>query len=588
MVPQPKEGYSYQKLRVIGHSLGSFFTANQGVIMGSTAVVSKKVHRESTQKPGEIGIFRERDAGRDYLRVGEINRIVHIDVLHRPAEINQVDVANRIRKIIPAYLRVVDRNEERSAEEQELACANLTRRIHLYTGMGHGTALDPDHKSVRGTDDRYINHVHILANLRSKYYSLVYCIVDEVERSIVYQGGDLRPVLRIVHYGESGNIPMEAATSFYLPPLVGNIPDAIKNQNLLHAIASLAMRMGSIDAVGDFFHALSPMKSLKLGNLQRTHENFQQVLAAMEENKLIKRSFWGYTLTDTGRELEEFLNRNQKELAAKIRKSIRQFRTSPAKFHSYRYSQLKSKEKVFANRRKVLSPNNPESWNGEIAVTETVIKAAKRSYLTRAVPVQIKPEDLQVYARKSYAPVDTCLVVDCSGSMMGERIKSVGYVAEYLLLTSREKLALITFQETSAEVVTSFTRSYDELHKGLARVKPNGMTPLAHGINKALDLFRKEHPRNPLLVLITDGIPNYPFWTTDAVGDALKAAGMIAREKIRFVCIGIDPDHKFLPRLAEAGNGNIYIVDDSDRNNMIDIISREKKQYQTRTKVSRQ
>jgi len=55
---------------------------------------------------------------------------------------------------------------------------------------------------------------------------------------------------------------------------------------------------------------------------------------------------------------------------------------------------------------------------------------------------------------------------------------------------------------------------------------------------------------------------------------------MIAEQKIRFVCIGIDPDYKFLPLLAEAGKGNIYIVDENDRNNMIDIITREKKQYQ--------
>jgi len=580
MGPQHKENHNYHKLRVVGHTLNNYFTTNQGVIMGSTAVVSKKVHLESPKRPGEMGIYRDRDAGRDYLRMDEINRIIHLDILHQPAEINQVDVANRIRRMIPSYLRVIDRSEDWSQEEQDLASTNLTRRIHLYTGMGYGTALDPDQKAVRGTDDRYINHVHVLANLRSKYYSLVYCLIDEIERSISFQGGELRPVLRIIHYGESGNIPMEASSSFYLPPLAGNIPDAVKNQNLLQAVASLAMRMGSIDAVGDFFHALSPMKSLKLGNLQRTHENFEQVLTAMEDSKLIKRSFWGYSLTDTGKELEDFLDRNQKELAAKIRKSIRQFRATPAKYHTLRCSQLKSKERVFANRRKVVTPNNPESWHGEIAISETVIKAAKRSFLTRTAPLQIKPEDIQVYAKKSYAPVDTCLLVDCSGSMMGERIKSVSYIAEYLLLTSREKVGLVTFQETSAEVMVPFTRSYDELHKGLAKVKPNGMTPLAHGINTALDMFKKERPRNPLLVLITDGIPNYPYWTTDAMKDALKAAEMIAREKLRFVCIGIDPDHKFLPLLAEAGHGNIYIVNDSDRNNMIDIITSEKKQYQ--------
>lgn len=156
-------------------------------------------------------------------------------------------------------------------------------------------------------------------------------------------------------------------------------------------------------------------------------------------------------------------------------------------------------------------------------------------------------------------------------------------MAEYLLLNSREKVSLVTFQETSAKVVVPFTRSYDELHAGLATVNPSGMTPLAHGITVTLDMFKKKRPRNPLLILITDGIPNYPLWTTDPVSYSLQAAARIAREKIRFVCIGIDPNHKFLPSLAEAGKGNIYIVDESDRNNMIDIISKERQQYQCGT-----
>jgi magnesium chelatase subunit D len=93
-------------------------------------------------------------------------------------------------------------------------------------------------------------------------------------------------------------------------------------------------------------------------------------------------------------------------------------------------------------------------------------------------------------------------------------------------------------------------------------------------------MFKRERPRNPLLILITDGIPNYPLWTTNPIEDALKAASMIAEQKIRLVCIGIDPNHKFLPMLAEAGKGNIYIVDENDRNNLIDIINTEKKQFQ--------
>jgi len=580
LTPQQREPYSYKKLRVISQNLGSYFNLNQGVIFGNTAVVSQKVHEESDRLPGEINVFRDRDAGRNYLRLEESHQVVHVDVLHKPAEINQMDVANRVRRIIPDFLSVIDRNNDWSVEEQDFAAASLARRINLYTAMGFGTALNPDQKAIKGTDDRYTGHVHILAKLRPRYYSLVYCIIDEVERSIQYQGSELRPVIKIVHHGKLQNIPTGSESSLYLPPITNNLPDTLKNQNLFQVVVSLAIRMGSIDAVSDFFQALSPIKSFKLGNLYRTQENLDDILSDLAAEKIIKRTLLGYTLTGTGHELEEFLNRNKKELAAQIRRSIRQFKAAPAKYHSFRYSHLKSKEKQFPNRRKVVTPSDPESWKGEIAVPETVIKAAKRSFLAKSPFPKISAQDIQVYARKSYAPVDTCLLVDCSGSMMGDRIKAVGYVAEYLLLNSREKVSLVTFQERDANISVPFTRSYDHLHSGLARISPSGLTPLAHGIVKTLDMFKRERPRNPLLILITDGIPNYPLWTTNPIEDALKAASMIAEQKIRLVCIGIDPNHKFLPMLAEAGKGNIYIVDENDRNNLIDIINTEKKQFQ--------
>jgi len=580
MTVRTRENLNFQKIRIIAQNLNMYFNSNQGIIMGNTAVVSQKVHQESPKKPGEIAIFRDKDAGQSYMRFEEPSRVVHIDVLHKPAEINQYDVANRIRQVVPSYLNLFDRIDDWSQQEKDLAAANLTRKINLYTGMGFGNAMNPDQKAGKGTDDRYVNHVHILATLRPRYYGLVYGIIDEVERSLLFQGAELRPVTKIIHFGDIRNAPSAGHSSLYLPPLTNNLPDSLKKQNALQIVASLAMRMGSIEAVADFFQALSPMKNMKLSKLHRVHENLDEIISEMADSNLIKHTLLGFNLTDTGHELEEFLNRNKKELAAMIRKSIRQFQPEPSKYFTIRKSHLKSRERQYVNRRKVLTPSDPETWSGEIAIPETVVEAAKRSFLTRTSPLTIKNEDIRVYARKSHAPVDTCLLIDCSGSMMGERIKAVGYVAEYLLLTSKEKVSLVTFQEREAKVAVPFTRSYDDLHKGMSRIVPAGLTPLAHGITTTLDMFKKERPRNPLLILITDGIPNYPLWTKDAVADALKAAERIAREKIRFVCIGIDPNHKFLPLLADAGQGNVYIVDESERNTMIDIISHERKQYQ--------
>lgn len=575
-----REYYNHGKLKAINQSLHNFFNRDQGVILGSTAVVSQKVHEEARQNPGEIHIFRDRDAGENYLRLQEKHQVVHIDVLHKQAEINQFDLSTRLRQIVPHYLDAVDRNHDWTDDEKNHASNSLSRRIQVYTAMGHGNILDPSQREGKGPDDRYLGHVHILARLRVRYLSLAYCLIDEVEKAVRYQGAELRPVLKIVHYGEAEtNDAMQQTTGIYLPKLNPGMPEQIRRQNLYQIIMSLAIRMGSLDAVGDFFQALAPMKNLRLHNLHRRHEDLDRIMQQMQSDKLIKKSLLGYTMTDLGRELEEFMQRHKKDLAAQLRKSIRKFPADQVNCQTFHYSHLRSKQKQFPNRRKVLPAKN-ETWGSDVAVPETVIQAAKRSFLTGRKSIKIEKQDVMVYGRKSYAPVDTCLLIDCSGSMMGERIKAVNFVAEHLLLTTREKVAIVTFQERDAKVEAPFTRSYDDLHAGLARIRPEGLTPLAKGLVTALDLFKKERPRNPLLILITDGIPNYPLWTVDPIADALKAATMIADRKLRFVCIGIDPSHKFLPDLAEAGKGNVYIVDESDKNTLVNIIRDERKNYQ--------
>lgn len=195
--------------------------------------------------------------------------------------------------------------------------------------------------------------------------------------------------------------------------------------------------------------------------------------------------------------------------------------------------------------------------------------------------MSIKKKDLKLYGKKSFAPIDTCISIDCSGSMVGGKIRAVAYLAEHFLLTSKEKVSVVAFQETGARVVVPFTKNYQKLQDGLRTIQPEGLTPLAKGIVKSIELIKRKRARNPLLVLITDGIPNYPLWTIDAKLDALKAAAMIAENKIRLVCIGVIPNESFMEDLASEGNGNLYIVDELNRNSLVDVVTQEWKQYKS-------
>ncbi|HBQ26098.1 MAG TPA: magnesium chelatase, partial [Syntrophomonas sp.] len=62
-------------------------------------------------------------------------------------------------------------------------------------------------------------------------------------------------------------------------------------------------------------------------------------------------------------------------------------------------------------------------------------------------------------------------------------------------------------------------------------------------------LIKDNRVKNPLLVLITDGIPNTPLWTLDAKADALEAATHIKENKIRLICIGVESNRNFLEKL---------------------------------------
>jgi magnesium chelatase subunit D len=132
-------------------------------------------------------------------------------------------------------------------------------------------------------------------------------------------------------------------------------------------------------------------------------------------------------------------------------------------------------------------------------------------------------------------------------------------------------------------VVIPFTRNYTRLKLSLrSSMHPNGLTPLADGIVEALRLIKNRHVRNPLLVLITDGVPTFGKWTIDPRKDALRAAGMVPSSRAKLICIGVASNQEFLEELAMQAKGSVYIVDNlEERTTLIEIVRQERK-YQTK------
>ncbi len=131
----------------------------------------------------------------------------------------------------------------------------------------------------------------------------------------------------------------------------------------------------------------------------------------------------------------------------------------------------------------------------------------------RTRPVRFAVEDLRRADRRGREANLVLFVVDASGSMGARsRMAQVKGAVLGLLVDAyqrRDKVALITFRATGAEVVLPPTTSVEFALRRLEGIATGGRTPLAAGLTKALQVVRIEQlrdpSRRPLILLLTDG-----------------------------------------------------------------------------------
>ena len=128
-------------------------------------------------------------------------------------------------------------------------------------------------------------------------------------------------------------------------------------------------------------------------------------------------------------------------------------------------------------------------------------------------PVVLRAEDLRRAVRIGQEANLVLFCVDASGSMAARRRMSAVKTAILSLLLDayrrRDKVGLVTFRGTGAEVVLPPTRSVDVAAARLDEVPAGGRTPLAAGLLESARIIQRERLRDPrtrpLLVVVTDG-----------------------------------------------------------------------------------
>ncbi|MGW8955132.1 putative cobaltochelatase [Streptomyces sp. NPDC055709] len=170
----------------------------------------------------------------------------------------------------------------------------------------------------------------------------------------------------------------------------------------------------------------------------------------------------------------------------------------------------------------------------------------------------VRRDDLRQAAREGREGNLVLFVVDASGSMAARRrMSSVKGAVLSLLLDAyqrRDKVGLVTFRGTGADVALPPTSSVDAAAARLEELPTGGRTPLAAGLLKAHDVLRVERLRDPsrraLLVVVTDGRATGARGA-DALALASRAARLHATEGTAAVVVDCETGPV---RLGLAGN----------------------------------
>lgn len=154
----------------------------------------------------------------------------------------------------------------------------------------------------------------------------------------------------------------------------------------------------------------------------------------------------------------------------------------------------------------------------------------------------VRRDDLRQAVREGREGNLVLFVVDASGSMAArQRMGAVKGAVLSLLLDAyqrRDKVGLVTFRGSAADVALPPTSSVDAAAARLESLPTGGRTPLAAGLLRAHEVLRVERLRDParraLVVLVTDGRAT---GGPEPVALAGRAARLFAADEVASVVV---------------------------------------------------
>ena len=279
---------------------------------------------------------------------------------------------------------------------------------------------------------------------------------------------------------------------------------------------------------------------------------------------------------------EENRQKNNKEINLPTEVLIEAIKASlPENIYEHLKNNIRQKTKTgsgFGNRQKSRvkgrpkpSRNVPPGDQERIDIVSTLRSAApwqklRKRQLKTSKNIVILPGDLHTFNFEDRSERVIIFLVDASGSAAMNRLGESKGAIELMLADSyarRDFVSLISFRDTSAEILLPPTRSLVQTKKRLSSLMAGGGTPLATGLDAGIKLAQncKRSGKMPSLAILTDGkanidldgFPNREKALSDSVlvGEIGKKFGM----KSVFIDCGKRPNNN-LKTIANSMGGN--------------------------------
>ncbi len=240
----------------------------------------------------------------------------------------------------------------------------------------------------------------------------------------------------------------------------------------------------------------------------------------------------------------------------------------------------------------------PEGSASDLALDATLRAAAPHQQTRRAtagpdaMALFIEPWDVREKVRETHTGSLILFVVDASGSMGAQRrmVAVKGAVMSLLLdaYQRRDRVGLIVFRGTGAELLLPPTGSVEMAQWRLQEMPTGGRTPLARALYLAMETLETERLKDrdvlPLLVLLSDGRANitlageqssHYLKPSDEVGNL---AELMADAKIPAVVVDTEQDFiklELAKGIADAMSARYIKLDDLAAQSLADAVRQQ-------------